>query len=123
MASKFLGSATKGVGRRSLDLPVAAFAALSVGFVAFAMPGDLLANLVETSGLPSLLPAAQPPLGNTARIAVALAGAIGAFALVYLLLKLIDRAPSRPRPVREETTEQKPERKRRLGRSEPPKEP
>src|SRR3712207_2378450 len=112
MASKFLGSATKGVGRRSLDVPVAGFAALSVGFVCFAMPADLLASLVETSGLPSILAAAQPPLGNTARGAVALVGAVGAFAIVYLLLRLIDRTPGRPsRPApspSEEVRQEKP---------------
>ena len=53
----------RGVGRNALDLPVAALAALAALFVAFALPGDLLADMVGASGLPSLLAAAEPPLG------------------------------------------------------------
>ncbi len=45
-------------------------AALAAAFVAFAMPADLLAELVGASGLPSLLSAAEPPLGFKARIAI-----------------------------------------------------
>jgi hypothetical protein len=69
IASRPIQDAMRGVGRNALDLPVAALAALAALFIAFAMPGDALADIVGTTGLPSLLPAAQPPLGMTARIA------------------------------------------------------
>ena len=86
---------------RGIDLPVAALAAASVGFVAFAMPGDLFAQAVTATGLPSLLPAAAPPLGSTARALVVGAAAVATFAIVLLLLRLLDRKPAeRPAPVR-----------------------
>ena len=75
IASRPLQDVIRNVGRNALDLPVAALAALAVAFVAFAMPSDLLTELVGASGLPSLLPAAEPPLGFKARIGVGLAGA------------------------------------------------
>ena len=88
---RHLQDAVRGVGRNALDLPVAAFAALAVAFLAFAMPGDLMTDLVGASGLPSILPAAAPPLGFKARIGVGLAGAVAVFGLVFLLLRLLDR--------------------------------
>jgi hypothetical protein len=91
MASRPFPNLTPGFGRNALDLPVAALAAVAVAFAAFAMPGDLMARLVEGSGLPSLLSAAEPPLGMKARIGVGLIGAVGAFGLVFILLRLLDR--------------------------------
>lgn len=90
-------------GRSAIDLPVAALAALSVAFVAFAAPADLLGALVALTGLPALLPAAAPPLGATARIAIALGGSAIVFALVLALLGWLDRfaAPPRPRAASE----------------------
>ncbi len=85
--------------RNALDLPVAALAGLAVAFAAFAIPADVLAELVGASGLPNLLEAAQPPLGTTARIAVAAAGSITVFAAAFLLLRWLDRfavSPARP---------------------------
>lgn len=81
----------RSVGRNALDLPVAALAGLAVAFLAFAMPGDLMTGLVTASGLPSLLPAAEPPLGFKARIGVGLIGAVATFVLVFMLLRLLDR--------------------------------
>ena len=81
----------RGFGRNALDLPVAALAGLAVAFVAFAMPADLLTGLVESSGLPAILAAAEPPLGFKARTGVGLAGGLAAFALGFALLRLIDR--------------------------------
>ncbi|HST35150.1 MAG TPA: hypothetical protein VLK25_00770 [Allosphingosinicella sp.] len=89
--SRPISDAVRGVGRNALDLPVAAFAAVAVAFLAFAMPGDLLTNLVGASGLPSILPAAEPPLGYKARIGVGIIGALAVFGLVFLLLRLLDR--------------------------------
>jgi hypothetical protein len=92
MVSRPFQDAVRGVGRNALDLPVAALAALAAAFVAFALPGDLLADMVGASGLPSLLAAAAPPLGLTARIAIGAAGALATFGLVILLLRLLDRS-------------------------------
>ena len=85
----------KKAGAVSLDLPMAALAAVSVGFVAFAAPEPLLSGAVAVTGLPSLLPAAQPPLGMTARAALVAAGAVAAFVATWLLL----RALNHPFPV------------------------
>ena len=86
-------------GRGTIDLPVAALAALSVAFVAFAAPAGLLGELVALTGLPALLPAAAPPLGATARIALALGGSAIVFGLVLALLGWLDRFAA-PRPPR-----------------------
>lgn len=82
----------RGVGRNALDLPVAGLAAAAAVFFAFAMPQELLSQIVSATGLPSLLAAAQPPLGLTARIAIALGGALVTFGLVFFLLRLLDRS-------------------------------
>jgi len=50
---------TRGLGRNAFDLPVAALAGLAAAVVAFAMPGDLLGQLVSATGLPHLLAAAS----------------------------------------------------------------
>lgn len=84
----FLGAG----GRNALDLPVAGLAALAAAFAAFAVPQDLLSRAVLATGLPSLVSAAQPPLGLTARVVLAVGGAAVAFGLVFLLLRLLDRS-------------------------------
>lgn len=91
IVSRPISDSVRGVGRNALDLPVAAFAAVAVAFLAFAMPADLLTDLVGSSGLPSILPAAEPPLGFKARIGVGAAGAVLVFGVVFLLLRLLDR--------------------------------
>jgi len=96
--------AFRNVGRNALDLPVAALSGLAVVFVAFAMPGGLLADAVGASGLPSVLPAAAPPLGLTARAAIGVAGALATFLVVFGLLRLLDRTgldSPRRKPVAE----------------------
>ncbi len=85
-------------GRSAIDLPVAALAALSVAFVAFAAPADLLGELITLTGLPALLPAAAPPLGITARIVIALGGSAVVFGLVLALLGWLDRFASPRHP-------------------------
>ncbi|HYG29806.1 MAG TPA: hypothetical protein VD887_06280 [Allosphingosinicella sp.] len=97
MASTFLHEAQRSATRGSMDLPLALLAGLSVGFVAFAMPADLLARAVEASQLPSLLPAAAPPLGAKARIASAVAASGGTILAVYLLLRMLGRGTAKPR--------------------------
>jgi hypothetical protein len=92
----------RGVGRNALDLPVAGLAAAAAVFFAFAMPQDVLSQIVSATGLPSLFAAAQPPLGLTARIAIALVGALFTFGLVFFLLRLLDRSgldAARERPI------------------------
>jgi hypothetical protein len=125
MAAKTYPNMGRGFGRNALDLPVAALAALAVAFVAFAMPADLLTNLVGASGLPSVLGAAEPPLGLKARAGVGAAGALAAFGLVFVLLRLLDRSGlerSAPEPVfdlEEEMAVDPPRLRRRAARSPP----
>ena len=100
IVSRPFTDAMRGVGRNALDLPVAALAALAAIFAAFAMPGDLLGAMVGATGLPSLLSAAEPPLGLTARTAIGVTGAAATFGLVFFLLRVLDRSMlggSRPR--------------------------
>jgi hypothetical protein len=97
---KALQSIFRGTGgRNAIDLPVAGFAAASVAFLAFAMPTQLMTDLVAASGLPSILAAAEPPLGMKARVGVGLIGAAAMFAFVFTLLRLLDRTGyDSPRP-------------------------
>ncbi|HYD13070.1 MAG TPA: hypothetical protein VEC11_09500 [Allosphingosinicella sp.] len=91
MASKPSKSLFRG-GRNALDLPVAGLSALAAAFAAFAVPQDLLSRAVVATGLPTILSAAQPPLGLTARVGLAVVGAVLVFGLVFLLLRLLDRS-------------------------------
>src|SRR5688572_18173808 len=84
-----------GSGGNSLDVPVASLAGLAVAFLAFAAPAELLGDLVGASGLPSILPSAEPPLGLTARLSLGAAGAIAVFAATFLLLRWLGRAGTR----------------------------
>jgi hypothetical protein len=99
MATRPLHDMTRGLGRSAFDLPVAALAGVAVAVVALAMPGDLLDRLSEASGLPSLIGAAAPPLGMKARLALGVAGAGGAFIIVFALLRLLGREPARKAPA------------------------
>ena len=92
MAAKPFKSLFRGAGRNALDLPVAGLAALAAAFAAFAVPQDLLSRAVVATGLPSILSAAQPPLGLTARVVLAVGGAAIVFGLVFVLLRLLDRS-------------------------------
>jgi hypothetical protein len=81
----------------AIDLGVAALAAVSVGFVTFAMPENLFSSLISATHLPDLIAAAAPPLGMKARLAVVAADAVLTFALVWALLRAIgSRAEARP---------------------------
>ncbi|HEX8400673.1 MAG TPA: hypothetical protein VF628_03125 [Allosphingosinicella sp.] len=84
----------------ALDLPMAALAGGSVGFFAWAMPANLFESLIVRTGLPGVLSAAQPPLGDTARIAFVAAAALASFVAVWLLLRALGKTPAaRARPV------------------------
>jgi hypothetical protein len=86
---------------RAFDAGLAALAALSAGFVAFAMPDSLFSSLVETSRLAELVPAAQPPLGETARFAAAGAAFLLTFAAVWALMAALGRLPASRKPEAE----------------------
>src|SRR3954466_11687297 len=81
-----------------LDLRVARLAAISIGFLAFAMPENLFSSLVSASHLPDLVAAGAPPLGMKARYGVMGAGAFLAFLLSWSLLRALDARPA-PKPV------------------------
>jgi hypothetical protein len=90
---------------RAFDAGLAALAAVSAGFLAFAMPESLFSSLVETSRLPEFVPAAQPPLGDTARLAAAGAALLVAFAATWAILSLLGRWPERRKPEAEAESE------------------
>jgi hypothetical protein len=73
--------------RQRLNLPLAPIAAAVIGLTVAAgvllTPTSVLEALVMDSGAPALISAAEPPLGMTARIALALAGGIGAAILAW----------------------------------------
>jgi hypothetical protein len=96
MATKFLHEAQRGASKGSIDLPLALLAGLSVGFVAFVMPADLLSRAVELSQLPSVLSAAEPPLGTKARAAFAVAASVATVVAVFLLLRVLGRKKVQP---------------------------
>jgi hypothetical protein len=83
----------------ALDAGLALFAGGSAGFALFAMPQALFEGLVTRSGLPRVLAAAGPPLGADARWAAVASVFIVTAALVWTILKALDRRPSTPRPV------------------------
>lgn len=90
---------------RAFDAGLAALAAISAGFVAYAMPDSLFSGLVETSRLPELVPAAQPPLGETARFAAVGAAFLLTFASVWALMALLGRVPPSRKPEAEPEAE------------------
>ncbi|HEX8306902.1 MAG TPA: hypothetical protein VF645_00610 [Allosphingosinicella sp.] len=93
------------LGARAFDAGLAGLAAVSAGFVAFAMPESLFSGLVEASRLPDFVPAAQPPLGETARLAAMGAASLITFPAVWGLMALLGRAPAARRPEAEPQSE------------------
>src|SRR5690606_10756857 len=78
------------------------FAAL-LGLGSLVLPAVLLERLVEMSGLASLVPAASPPRGFTARVLVALVAGAAGGALGLMLARRVAEAsgvPGLPRRVR-----------------------
>jgi hypothetical protein len=86
---------------RAFDAGLAALAAVSAGFVAFAMPESLFSSLVAATPLPEFVPAAQPPLGETARFAAIGAAALLTFAAVWALMAALGRRPAGRKPEAE----------------------
>lgn len=76
-----------------MNLPVAPLAALVLGAAAAAavavMPANVLEPLVSNSGLPAILSAAEPPLGTTARLALAGGAGAGTALLSWFALFLL----------------------------------
>lgn len=74
-------------------LPFAPVVAAMFGVIAFILilmtPGWLFEQAVVSIGLPSLIPAAQPPLGETARKLSAIAGGLGVFSSLWVVLTLL----------------------------------
>ncbi|MEA3053490.1 MAG: hypothetical protein QOG72_2393 [Sphingomonadales bacterium] len=79
---------------RAFDAGLAALAAVSAGFVVFAMPEPVFSGLIEATRLPDLVAAAQPPLGETARLAVTGAAAFVTFVAVWALMAALGRVPA-----------------------------
>jgi hypothetical protein len=78
----------------ALDAGLSFFTGAAAAFFVFAMPQDLFEALVVRSGLGRVLPAAQPPLGADARWAAVAAAGLVAAALVWTLMKALDRRPA-----------------------------
>lgn len=91
-------------GSNSLDVPVASLAGLAVAFLAFAAPADLLASLVGATGIASIIPAAQPPLGLTARVALGAGGSVVVFGIALLVLRWLGRVGTKPAEAEAEET-------------------
>ena len=105
---------TRAIASNKLDAPVAALAGLSVAFLAFAVPGDILAELVDLTGIAALLPESEPVFGLRARIGLGAAGAILVFTLAFLALRGLGRIGSRRNARRPEPRlESEPPRLRR----------
>jgi hypothetical protein len=89
-----------------MKLPLAPLAAAVLGGVTLfgvaALPGDVLEQLVTNSGLPSVLAAAEPPLGLTARIALALGSGVfvAGFTWLTLFVLLGNQAVALRRPAK-----------------------
>jgi hypothetical protein len=92
-------------GSNSLDVPVASLAGLAVAFLAFAAPADLLEGLVAATGIAALIPAAQPPLGLTARVALGAGGSVVVFGIALLALRWLGRVGTKPAEQAEEAAE------------------
>jgi hypothetical protein len=75
---------------------VAALAALSGGFLVYAMPDGLFSRIVVASRLPTLLAAAQPPLGMKARLAVVAVLALLVYAFIWSVMRALDGIGRKP---------------------------
>ncbi|MEQ1548292.1 MAG: hypothetical protein ABL918_06525 [Chakrabartia sp.] len=75
---------------------VAAFFAVAVAILVVAMPTWMLEYYAARTGLTAVLPAAQPPLGQTARLALVALGALGTGLVTWLAMipvgKWLDRS-------------------------------
>ena len=72
--------------RRDANLVLITLAAVGGGVVVYSFPVDLLEMGIRVSGLASIVPAALPPLGETARAVSVVVGGLGASAITALFL-------------------------------------
>jgi hypothetical protein len=86
MEEKVTVEAVRSGGKPSLDAAMAAFGALALGFAGYAMPAEVFQGLFGAS-------AAADPDSGARYIAVAAAAAV-TFALLFALLRALDRLPS-----------------------------
>lgn len=81
------------IPRKRLTLPLAPLIAgglaVLVALVFALMPADLLGRLALDSGIAALVPAAEPPLGTTARMALVLVGGGGVGLVAWFALYLL----------------------------------
>ena len=88
--------------KRVARVPFAPVVAAMFGVITliliFMTPGWLFERMVQASGLPSLIPAAQPPLGETARRLSAIAGGLGVFSALWAGLALLRAIVKRNTP-------------------------
>jgi hypothetical protein len=88
--------------KRVARVPFAPVVAAMFGMITliliFMTPGWLFERMVQASGLPSLIPAAQPPLGETARRLSAIAGGLGVFSALWAGLALLRAIVKRNAP-------------------------
>ncbi len=88
--------------KRVARVPFAPVVAAMFGVITliliFMTPGWLFERMVQASGLPSLIPAAQPPLGETARRLSAIAGGLGVFSALWAGLALLRAIVKRNAP-------------------------
>src|SRR5690349_11540268 len=78
-----------------LDMPVAALAALAAAALLFLVPAGIIENAVIESGIASMFPPLEPPLGFKARAGLALVAAGFTFGSVMTVMKLIGSATAR----------------------------
>ncbi|WFL78485.1 hypothetical protein P7228_05310 [Altererythrobacter arenosus] len=65
------------------------------GLAVMVLPGAMLEGLVARSGLAAVLPAAEPPLGSTARFLVAAAAAVFGGVAGFMIARLLARLTAR----------------------------
>ncbi len=94
--NSLLDVAVRRAGEGGFDKPVAALAGGAVAALAMLMPVDVLQSLVNDSGLPSLIAAAEPPLGMKAKLLIAVVAALATSGAVYGVMRLLGGKPARP---------------------------
>lgn len=86
-------SLTARLGKTGVERLVAGLVSLMAAVVVLLVPVETLQALVLGSGLPAILPAADPPLGMTAVILLALGAGVICFVVTYGIMLLLDRVP------------------------------
>lgn len=90
----------KSVAKVPFALVVAAMFGVITLILIYMTPGWLFERMVVASGLSSLIAAAQPPLGETARKLSAIAGGLGVFSVLWAGLALLRAIMKRNAPPR-----------------------